>query len=217
MKKKISLILLIFAFSISGCIAETLTADTLLWVGEEPVLFRDDFSKEAGGWTTRDDTLSFAGYDQSGFRLWSNVPDYQFWSLPGLNFKDVLLYVRARKQAGPDNNLFGLLCRYQNEENFYALVIGSDGYYGIFKRVEGEQSLIAQKHMDFSEAIHRGDAVNEIQAICQADQLALFVNETRLLQVQDNSLGYGDVGLIIGNFEESGIDILFDDFIVVNP
>jgi hypothetical protein len=202
---------------LSACRAEWLTADSLPWVGEGPVLFQDDFSKETGGWSTHEDTVSFSGYEQSGFRLSSDVPDYQFWSVPGLNFSDSLVYVKARKISGPENNLFGVVCRFQDSENFYALMIGSDGYYGIFKRVDGEQSLVDQRHMDFSEAIQTGDGINDIKAICQGDYLALFVNETRLIQVRDDSLGYGDVGMIVGNLKETGVNILFDDFVVLKP
>ncbi len=219
MMRRRSLLIIIFLLLLflSACSIPFLAADQLPWVGDMPVLFREDFSGEDVGWTIRDDSLSFAGIDQSGFRLWTLVPDFQFWSVPGLNFKDTLVHVRARKLAGPDNNIFGLICRYQDEENFYALVIGSDGYYGIFKRVDGEQSLIDQAHMDFSSAIRQGEDENVIQAVCQADHLALFVNDTRLIQVQDPTFSNGDVGMIVGNFSEPGVDILFDDFIVVKP
>jgi len=97
------------------------------------------------------------------------------------------------------------------------LVIGSDGYYGIYKMASGEQSLISQVHMDFSENINRGGKENEIIAVCQGDQLALIVNDTPLIQVEDAAFKHGDVGLIVGNFSEQGVDILFDDFIVMKP
>ncbi|MDY6867555.1 MAG: hypothetical protein SVT56_06570 [Chloroflexota bacterium] len=211
------LIILSFVLFLTACRSEVFTADNLPWVGDKPVLFKDSFSDSMGNWRTHSDSLSFAGYTQSGFRLWANVPNYQFWSVPGLNFKNVLIYTRAYKQAGPDNNIYGVVCRYQSEDNYYALVIGSDGYYGIFRTLEGEQALINQEHMDFSEAIHRGGGTNEIQAVCKGNQLILIVNDTVLLQAQDNSLTHGDVGLIIGNFSEPGVDVLFDDFIVVTP
>jgi len=186
MKAKKLFIILLFCLFLYACRSEAFTADTLPWVGDDPVLFKDSFSDTMGNWRTHFDSLSFAGYEQSGFRLWAKVPNYQFWSVPGLNFKDVLIYTRAIRQAGPDNNIYGVLCRYQDEKNYYAFVIGSDGYYGIFRNLEGEQ-------------------------------LVLIVNGTILLQVQDSSLSYGDVGLIVGNFSEPGVDVLFDDFIVVKP
>ncbi len=147
----------------------------------------------------------------------TSIPNYQFWSVPGLNFQDVLVYTKARKISGPENNLFGVICRYQNPNNFYALVIGSDQYYGVFKMLDGEFGLIGRPTMDYSAAIQTGDRDNEIHALCQAENLVLIVNGSKLIAVQDDSLSSGDVGLIAGNFDEPGINILFDNLIVVKP
>lgn len=217
MKRKIVLSFLFLPLIIVACFEFPIAADTFGWIRDERILFKDTFSHNSGGWTTHENAISYAGYDQDGFRLWADVPNYQFWSVPGLNFKDAQVVVRTRVLSGPDDNMFGLLCRYQDKDNYYALVIGADGYYGIFKTLDGEQSLIDQPHMDFSEQINRGKGENKLQAVCHKDRLSLFVNETMLLQVQDNSLAYGDVGLIVGNFAEPGVDVLFDDFIVVSP
>jgi len=216
-KQLVRLTLLVTLLVLTGCKSVLFAADTLPWVGNEPILFKDDFSAAKGGWITHEDRVSFAGYQDGGFRLWMDVPNYQFWSVPGLNFKDARVFVQAGKRRGPDDNLFGILCRYQNTLNYYALVIGSDGYYGIIRVEEGQQTLVDQTHMDFSEDINRGVAINEIQAICQSDQLALFVNGVKLIQVQDKTFSHGDVGLIVGNFSQPGVDILFDNFIVLRP
>lgn len=216
--KKLPLWALLFVIvCLTGCKPQTLTADTLPWVSKDPVLFMDDFTHQTGGWQTYTDRLSFAGYAQNGFRLWLDLPNYQIWSVPGLNFRDTHIYTRAHQVDGPDNNLFGLLCRFQDEQNFYSLVISSDGYFGIFKKFAGVQTLLDLPQMGFSEVIKRDGQRNEIMAVCTDDQLALFVNETKLLQVTDSSLAYGDVGLIVGNLSEPGADILFDYFIVVKP
>ncbi|MGI6741614.1 MAG: hypothetical protein ACOX7C_09140 [Brevefilum sp.] len=205
----------ILLFMLSACAGERFAADQLPWVGDAPVLFKDDFSSQEAGWKTLEDSLSFIGYEDGGFRLMTSVPNYQFWSVPGLNFKDVQVYVQAQKIGGPDNNLFGVICRYQNPENFYAFLIGSDGYYGIFKMEKGQLGLIDQAHMSFDQAIHRGEATNELMAICEGDRLALLVNDHRLLQVQDDTLGFGDVGLLAGSLTSGGIDVLFDNLIVL--
>lgn len=194
-----------------------ITADTLPWVGEGPVLFKDSFSSKTGGWSTKEDNLSFSGYQNGKFRLWVNLPHFQFWSIPGLNFENIQVYTKAQKIGGPDNNLFGVLCRYQNEANYYAFVIGSDGYYGIYRVLDGEKSLLGQDQLGYDEVINRGNAENEIIVVCQADQLLLVVNNKRLIQVNDTALTYGDVGLIVGNYDKPGTDILFDNFIVTKP
>lgn len=209
------LLIILIPLMLIGCEPESLTADKLTWVSDSPILFKDDFSQTYGGWTTFEDSLSFIGYARGGFRLASTAANFQFWSVPGLNFIDTQIHVRARKLNGSDDNLFGILCRYQDANNFYALVIGSDGYYGIYKMFGGNLALIDQAHMDFSEVILREEQENDIIAICQGNQLLLIVNDTRLIQVQDVSLRYGDVGVIAGNFSEPGVDILFDDFFVI--
>lgn len=210
-------LLLMITLTLSACSSARFAVDTLPWIGDEPVLFKDSFSSRTGGWFTYQDEQLFSGYTQGGFRLRSNVRNFQFWSVPGLNFKDTVIFTRAKKLAGPEDNLFGVLCRYQDDSNYYALVISSDGYYGIFRTLNGDQTLIDQQNMDFSEVINSGEVINEIQAVCQAEELSLIVNGVQLLQVQDASLTHGDVGLLVGNFLEPGVDILFDDFIVASP
>lgn len=207
--------ILILALFLSACAEGSLTADQLPWVSDAPVLFKDDFSGNEGGWKTLEDSLSFIGYENGGFRLKTSVPDYQFWSVPGLNFKDVQVYVQAIKLGGTDNNLFGIICRYQDPGNFYAFLIGSDGYYGIFEMQEGQLGLIDQVHMDFDKGINRGESSNEIMVICDGEDLALIVNDQHMLQVQDDTLEFGDVGLLAGSLRSGGVDVIFDNFIVL--
>lgn len=207
--------ILILILSLSACTSESLAADQLPWVGDAPVLFKDDFTTQDGGWTTLEDSLSFIGYDDGGFRLRSSVPDYQFISVPGLNFKDVQVYAQVRKLEGPDDNLFGVVCRYQDPQNFYAFLISSDGYFGIFEMQNGYLGLINQVHMDFDKVIERGRGTNELMVICQGDKLGFLVNDQPLLQVQDDTLSFGDVGFLAGSLASGGVDVFFDNFIVL--
>jgi len=202
---------------LSACYSKIFSAEDLQWDQEDPILFKDDFSSQKSGWVTSEDSRSFSGYALEGFQLRSEIPNFQFWSVPGLNFKDVHVYTKVRKINGPDDNLFGLICRYQDPQNFYALIIGSDGYYGVFKVIDGHQALIDQVHLDFSEVINRGNSENEIHVLCEGENLVLIVNDTQLLFVQDTSLAHGDVGLIAGNFSVPGVNVLFDNFIVLKP
>lgn len=217
MKKLILFSLIFAAISISGCREESLAADKLSWVGDTPILFVDDFSSQTGGWRTHEDRLSYAGYDQGGFRLSVDQPNFLIWSVPGLNFQDIHVYTKAQKLAGPEDNLYGLVCRYQDKHNFYAFVISSDGYYGIYRKQAGYLSLMGSTKMGFSEAIYHGSEPNQIMAICRGDQLALVVNDTKLVQVRDDTFSFGDVGMIVGNLAETGTNILFDYFIVAKP
>jgi hypothetical protein len=49
------------------------------------------------------------------------------------------------------------------------------------------------------------------------DHLALHVNGELVADVRDGTFTSGDVGLIAGTFEEGGVEIHFDDFLVFEP
>ena len=217
MKKLVIFVFFILATAVAGCRGESLAADNLDWLADTPILFMDDFSSNTGGWRTYEDRLSFSGYDQGGFRLSVDQPNFLIWSVPGLNFQDTDIYTSAAKLSGPDDNLYGLICRYQNQHNFYAFVISSDGYYGIYRKQAGYLSMMGLTKMGFSEVIQRGGETNQITAICRGEKLMLIVNDVKLLQVQDDTFSYGDVGLVAGNLDQPGTNVLFDYFIVVKP
>jgi hypothetical protein len=134
-----------------------------------------------------------------------------------LGFTDVSIDVDAGKDTGPDDNDFGVLCRYQDTENFYFLIISSDGYYGIGKVQNGEQVLLEPPNMYHTEAIFPGNQVNHIRAECSGTRLALTVNGVFLAEATDSTFPEGDVGLIVGSFDDPGVDIWFDNFLVAVP
>lgn len=211
------LFLFLSALLLSSCQPLSLSADAMPWVKEAQVLFIDDFSSETGGWKTQNDRITFAGFANGRFRLWVDLPYYLVWTTPNLNFQDVNIYSKTEKISGPNDNLYGLMCRVQDSDNFYSFLISADGYYGIYKKESGIMRLVELDQMGYSEAIHQGEADNEILAVCQGDQLALFVNDVKLIQVTDSTFSSGDVGMITGNLSEPGTEILFNYFIVMKP
>ena len=107
--------------------------------------------------------------------------------LPYKDFTDTRIEVLATKIGGPDENDFGVICRFQDINNFYSFSISSDGYWGIFKSVNGEWELIGKEFLQFNEYINQGQATNKIQAECIGDMLALYVNGEYLFEVEDDS------------------------------
>ncbi|MEK6221489.1 MAG: hypothetical protein N2D54_04510, partial [Chloroflexota bacterium] len=104
---------------------------------------------------------------------------------------------------------------YQSSENFYALIISSDGHYGIARRVSsGPLELIGMAEMPFSDVIRRGTQTNRIIAECVGERMRLTVNGVLLLEIIDPEIEAGDVGIIAGAFDEPRTDILFDNFVV---
>lgn len=182
------------------------------------VLFKDDFSNSSSGWDDYEDEEGITGYRDGGYRILINKPNWYFWATPGKNFSDVIIDVDATKIGGPDNNEFGVICRYQDENNFYIISISSDGYYGISKFTSGELYPVGMDQMLFNDKVIKlGASTNHIRASCIGENLTLEVNGEVLADVQDSDHKSGDVGLIASTFDETGTDILFDNFVVSRP
>ena len=179
------------------------------------VLFLDDFSDADTGWIGGSSAPGFGDFDSGGYRIIVTIAESAIWARPTLWLRDVRIEVDATKSGGPDNNFFGVLCRYQSSENFYALIISSDGFYGIAQRINGGGlELIGMAEMPHSNVINPGAASNRILAECVGDVLRLTVNGVALLEIRDSKLNAGDVGIIAGAFLEPRTNILFDNFTV---
>jgi len=179
-------------------------------------LFSDDFSASNTGWDSATDEAGVTDYLEGEYQILVNQTDYYLWANPGKTFSDVRVEVdlRAVEDRGGD---MGLICRYKDAENFYFLRITSDGYYGISKMVNGEESLLGNDQLIVSDRIKTGTEANHLRADCVGDQLTLYVNGDMVADITDADLTSGDVGLIAGTFEQGGNDVRFDNFQVFRP
>ncbi len=185
--------------------------------GPGEVLFQDDFSRPISGWDRYADSTYRADYAQGGYEIEVLQPNTDAWATPGLNFSDVRLEVEATKVHGPDNNLFGLLCRYQDPANFYFFVASSDGYVGIGVAKGGRRRLLSSESLLPSPAVLTGQATNYLGAECIGYDLRFFVNGVPVAEARAAEWPQGDVGLIAGTYDEPGTRIRFDNFSVLRP
>lgn len=179
-------------------------------------LFYDDFTNPATGWDRFSSAEGTMDYDGSGYRFLVNALQANFWATPGKSFKDVRVEVDVAKLSGPDENRIGLLCRFL-ENNYYFFMVSSDGYYTIGKYIGGNAIQLGQSEMQFNESIHTGLAVNHLRADCKGNILIFFVNGTPVAKAEDADLAEGDVGLLAGTFAQPGVDVIFDNFVVLQP
>jgi hypothetical protein len=180
------------------------------------VLFQDDFAEVTTGWDRLLVTEGVMDYYAGGYRVLVNATQTNFWATPRRNFADVRVEVDTGKLAGPDENRIGLICRH-NGKDYYFFIITSDGYYGMGLFKDGQATLLGQAEMLSSSNINTGVAVNHIRADCAGSTLTFFINGFQVSQVQDATLATGDVGVLAGTFGEPGVDVLFDNFVVLQP
>lgn len=211
MKKIISLMLVLV---LAGCRSAFISEQD---AQSGDVLYQDAFTRSSGSWVQTSSQVGALGNYSDVYRILVNVPDYDLWSVAGASFTDVHLEVDAGRFGGPQENRFGLVCRYRDAQNFYFFIISSDGYHAIGKVNGGVRSLLGQPEMTYNAAIPTGMAPNHLRFDCIGDMLAGYVNGKMISLVQDVDLAAGDVGLIAGAFDAPGVDIVFDNFTVFKP
>lgn len=181
------------------------------------ILFQDAFADPNSGWDRYEDSTYVSDYFDGRYIIGVFAPDTDAWANPGLDFGDVRIEVEARKDAGPEDNAYGLLCRYQDLRNFYFFLISSDGYAGIGISKEGRRKLISGDTMLPSETVITGEATNVMRVECDEYNLRLFVNGELAVEAQAAEWSSGDVGLIAGTYAAPGVVVSFDNFSVRNP
>ncbi len=204
----------LIACLLSAC-QSRLIAEAVTQPGD--VLFKDDFSDTTGGWAWTASTNGVMGFHSGNFRFVVNTVNYDLWTTPGKDFRDARIEVDAARLAGPAENRFGLICRYQGGQDFYFFIISSDGYYAIGKVKGGQRTLLGQESMAFNAAIQTGQIPNHLRADCVGAALTMYVNGMPVAVAQDTDFPTGDVGMLAGAFDTPGVDVLFDNFVVIKP
>lgn len=182
------------------------------------ILFSDDFSSTSSGWDQVSEDWKVTDYANGGYRMWLTETQYDIWANPSEYFSGpVSIEVDVTKVAGPDDNDFGIICNYQDVDNFYVGLVSNDGYAAIMKRQDGSTSYISADQMLSVDGLNSGSTNNHIRFDCINGNLTLYANGNQVANAFDNSFSDGDVGLQIGTFDTGGVDFLFDNFVVRQP
>jgi hypothetical protein len=183
-------------------------------------IFKDDFSDSSSGWDTITDATGTTDYSDGKYLI--TVPDantYLYATPSSLaDTTDVSIEVDILQSDDVAHDM-GIICRYQDANNFYYLLVSSDGFFVIGKFKDGKEEFIGTSEMraDKGGVINPGAADNHLRADCIGDTLTLYANGTKLFQAQDSDFTKGNVGLIAGSYDDTPISVYFDNFIVSKP
>jgi hypothetical protein len=183
------------------------------------VYFQDDFSNTGSGWDRMQGADGVTDYADGTYRIFSATSDYYMWATPGRQFPgDVRIEADVTKKSGPNADVFGVLCRYKDEKNFYILMISGDSQAGIAKRsAAADLVMLSGETLKTNSAIHSGLAANHLRADCSGTSLSLYVNDVLVSTASDAEFSAGDAGLWLGAYDQPGTDLFFDNFIVRKP
>lgn len=208
------LIWLILSILLTACSSITPEA-TATPVG---TLLSDDFSSPHPDWTLFDTEAGAAYIRNKELHLEDRGKGIAVYSpLLGYAYEDVSISVETRYVQGTMNNWMGVICRQQDEANYYLLAISTDGYY-LIQRVE-DGAAIPLSGPQRSDAIHTGKDQNLLEATCRDNTLTLTINRQRLSSCHDTTLGTaGQVALFTDAVDAGGTAVTaFDDFTLTQP
>jgi len=206
-----SCLLILLAAMLSAC-SNLLPAPT-----SGGVLFQDDFSRPSSGWDRQREEGHIAAYIDGGYHISISAEDTVVWGRPHLDFDDIIIRVDAEKLAGSDDNVFGIICRFQDPQNYIFFTISSDGFAGIGAIVAGEQQMLHADAMNPADAVETSDGIYHLETACIDDELRLSVNGQDVLTATSPLPSGGDVGLLAGSRSEVPVEIRFDYFSVLQP
>lgn len=172
--------------------------------------YSDDFSDLYSGWPMDVGDDATYGYVDGAYAIVINAAEYIMEVVPEnyLGTGDAVIEVDAWKDAGSDNGDFGIICGFQDYENYFAMGISTDGSVSVFQRANDEESELFYQERGFSPADRY-----HLVANCQKGHYTLEVNGKIVINLEDPLLSSdGKVGIFGGAFEKGPFIYYFDDF-----
>jgi hypothetical protein len=165
-------------------------------------------------WVVQTEENFELNYSGGGYRMFVNIFFAEIWSVRGQTYGDVRLEVDTALQAGPEDGFYGVVCRFQNDANYYSLVIDGQAGYRIFKKVGGQVEDLAGPSPS---PVVQTQGTNRLRADCIGETLRLFVNGELLAEVRDAEFSEGSVGMLAGTRAVPGTEVIFDNLLLAVP
>jgi hypothetical protein len=196
--------------------------------GAPAVVLEDDFADDGSGWYTVAEPGVSIEYVDGGYHFVLDEPETGYWethrSVRLRRLADVSVEVEARQVDGYADDTFGIVCR-ANEDGYYALEIGADGWYSIGKMDGDEYTLLAGPDVEPGDEPSTRDTENialqrqddhtyRLRADCIGDTLTLYADGEKIAEVQDDSFPTGGIGLTAYNYQAPRTEIVFDNIVV---
>ena len=209
----LTVVLIALAAFWSTCTSPTPMTTALLPPG---AVFSDDFVTNDGRWGLFDTQDGAAYLQQSELYLEDRGQGVGVYTqLAQHRWDDLGVTLRLRQVEGTQDNWMGVICRLQDEENYYLLAISADGYYLILKTEAGVPTALTGPAQ--SDAIQPGRATNALEARCVGETLTLGVNGEELASVQDESFAEGSLALFADGVGGQRTTVAFDALVISEP
>jgi len=181
------------------------------------VLFKDNFSSVSTGWDQEHDANYTLEYKNGSYHVVVNAKNggQSIWH--GSGYTNVSVEADATLNAGPDDGMIGVTCRYQDGVGGYIFEYAKNGSYGIYIYQQGGLDSLDDSTLDPNTINPTGP--NHIEGICDGSTLTLVLNGVALMQVDDTTYTSGGAGLLVatGDSGAPGLDVNFNQFVIKGP
>ena len=196
--------------SLGGSLRPTATTAPRVSAPASVPTFEETFDDNAQEWSVWKDEQGEKGVEDGVYYITVDEIEWASWGTSdGLTFTDGTVEVEAQAVDGPDDNGYGLVFRFQDNDNFYYFEVSSDGFYSIGKMVADEWESLAG--WTESDVIRLGRRTNALRIVCSGSQMTFFVNGRQIEELVDDDFEAGSVGFIAEARDEPGVRVHFDD------
>ena len=183
-------------------------------VSQPTVLFADDFSDINSGWPAIENDQTKYSYQADGYHILVNQTNSAPWAKTNRQDDNTSIYVDAAPVSA-SNGFYGLLCRIQDNGNFYYFIVQNNGTFAIGKiKDEVLQPLI---EWTANNAIRQGNQTNRLRADCDGSALRFYVNDVFLGEASDSDFTSGYSGLIVNALDAQSFEVVFNNFQITEP
>jgi hypothetical protein len=181
------------------------------------VLFEDTFNVQANDWSTLENDYSRRGYRNGEYVMEVTDGQWLIWTTPDMDTVSDVRVAVTINAADAGDATFGVVCNFVDNEAFYYIGFGADGYYALV-RTEGEDDIFLNTDENLwvhSDQITEFNDSYELEVECGGDgALRLIVDGVTIDEVVDDTYTEGSVGFFVQSFEQLPVAVGFDDLVI---
>jgi hypothetical protein len=154
-------------------------------------------------WTLADNDMSGMSITGEGFyRLENRTPNTAMTTIVqhDSHYRDVSLTMNAELEADSEPaSAYGIVFRYQDEDNYNVFAVDGMGRFSIWTRQNGvwEELRAAEETWTSNESIHPIDEVNQLSVVILQNEFTGYVNNRRVVRLSDTTFEEGQVGIYV--------------------
>ncbi len=116
--------------------------------------------------------------------------------------RDQVVTATFETTGSPPDVGFGVVCRMQDENDYYRLGVSNDGQYAIQRVLKGATTVLTGGKWQSNASIRSTPGPFAVRGECIGDTLTLFESNLKIASVRDTALRGPHVGVFLESFAE---------------